>query len=316
MAVLRGGRRHERGVPRARPARRRRQRELLQRVARQRHRPHAGRRGGRCGARAHRRRRPRPRWSTATTSWCSAPPPPSSAGRNGPRVTDCCDGAPPAADLAARRRAARAGARPRAAAHRQRGARLLRRRARGGSGRDGHRRRGGRTLTSPGADARARARVVLGVGVAGGGVGGAGREIGVVAAALNAGVPAAILGRAGGDRIEADGAFSVSSRTPPRPGATPFPTSSAPLPRPHDGERAVARSGYPGSQRAGPSRRPAPGAGYGILGHVISPDPERKPGHACGVFGVYAPGQRGRQPHVPRALRARSTAARSRPASR
>jgi hypothetical protein len=36
------------------------------------------------------------------------------------------------------------------------------------------------------------------------------REIGVIAAAINAGVPAAILGRAGGDRIEADGAFSVS----------------------------------------------------------------------------------------------------------
>jgi phosphoribosylformylglycinamidine synthase len=35
------------------------------------------------------------------------------------------------------------------------------------------------------------------------------REIGVVAAALNGGVPAAILGRAGGDRIEADGAFSI-----------------------------------------------------------------------------------------------------------
>jgi amidophosphoribosyltransferase len=30
---------------------------------------------------------------------------------------------------------------------------------------------------------------------------------------------------------------------------------------------------------------------YGILGTVISADPERKPGHACGVFGVYAPGQ-------------------------
>jgi phosphoribosylformylglycinamidine synthase len=36
------------------------------------------------------------------------------------------------------------------------------------------------------------------------------REIGVVAAAINAGVPAVILGRAGGDRIEADGAFSVT----------------------------------------------------------------------------------------------------------
>ncbi len=53
VAVRRGGRRHERGLSRARHSRRRGQRQLLQRVPRSRHRPHPGRRGGRAHRRAH-----------------------------------------------------------------------------------------------------------------------------------------------------------------------------------------------------------------------------------------------------------------------
>jgi phosphoribosylformylglycinamidine synthase len=67
----------------------------------------------------------------------------------------------------------------------------------------------GATLTSPAKDlppglawfSESASRVVVSVA--------AGREIGVVAAAINAGVAAAIVGRAGGDRIVADGAFAI-----------------------------------------------------------------------------------------------------------
>ena len=62
VAVRRGRRRHERGVRSARHPGRRRQRELLQRVARRRHRSDARRRRDRADRRARAtRRRPRPR---------------------------------------------------------------------------------------------------------------------------------------------------------------------------------------------------------------------------------------------------------------
>ena len=85
VAVLRGRRRDERGVRGARHPGHRRQRQLLQRVGRRRHPPHAGRRRARADRRAARAPARGAVCAPATTSSCSARSGPSSAVRSGPR---------------------------------------------------------------------------------------------------------------------------------------------------------------------------------------------------------------------------------------
>ena len=79
VAVRRGGGRDGRGLPGARPARHRRQRELLQRVRRRRHPPDAGGRRGRPDRPARRPAPPAALAARADGSSSSATPPPSSA---------------------------------------------------------------------------------------------------------------------------------------------------------------------------------------------------------------------------------------------
>jgi phosphoribosylformylglycinamidine synthase len=152
------------------------------------------------------RRCPGPCSSTATASWCSASPPRARRFRVGhaPRPARRCPPRPisPAAALHAVVRD------------------LVNRRAVHGvhdcaAGLAVHREMAvaggvGATLTSPAPGltpalawfSESPSRVVFSVAPD--------REIGVVAAAINAGVAAVIVGRAGGDRIEAEGAFSVT----------------------------------------------------------------------------------------------------------
>ena len=104
VAVLRGGRRHERGVRGARHPGHRRQRQLLQRVARRRHRPDAGRRRARPDRRARRASRRRPRSATASAIVVLGATRAELGGSEWAAVVHGLDGGvPPAADLDAAR---------------------------------------------------------------------------------------------------------------------------------------------------------------------------------------------------------------------
>ena len=211
VAVLRGGRRHGRRVPRARHPGGRWQRQLLQRVARRGHRPDAGRRRdrshrpARLAAAGHRAAR------RATGSSCSARPAPSSAGPSGRRATAC-------ATAARRRRTSR-----RAAALHELVAGLVTDRMVGGihdcsdggvavdAGRDGDRGRG----RLPGGDRR-RADVLLGVGVARRALGRARTgSTRCSAGPARRGSRRCSLGDAGGADLHADGAFTRPARRRP-----------------------------------------------------------------------------------------------------
>ena len=169
VAVLRGGRRHGRRVPRARHPGRRRQRELLQRVARRGHRPDAGRRRDRADRPARRRRRPASRCAPATGS-CMLGDDPDRARRLGvgDAATACATGA--RRGPISRRPGSCTISSPGSSTDRMVGGhpRLLRRRGRGRARRDGDRRRVGFRVAD-----RRRADVLLGVHVARRALGGA-----------------------------------------------------------------------------------------------------------------------------------------------
>ncbi len=278
VAVLRGRRRHERRVPRARHPRRRRQRQLLQRVARRRHRPDAGGRRGR----PHRRAAPRP--------------PPGPVLRDGDRIvllghtepelggSEWADlhglrgGTPPVADLDGRAAAARARRRARRRDAMVTGVHdcsdgglavaLAEMAIAGGCGFTVASR--SELVPSLAWFSESASRVVV-LSVA------AGRPTTSSSGPAAADVPAQRLGDAGGDRLVADGAFAVpladaDPRLARRPPDRPRPSA------------APARWDWPGIDPV------ECGVDLGVRGRLAAVnDPQI--GHACGVFGVYAPGQ-------------------------
>ena len=163
---------------------------------------------------------------------------------------------------------------------RRRRARLLRRRPRGHARRDGDRRRvrvPASTLRPSSVPALAwfsesASRVVLAVEPAG-----ARRRSSSGPGA--AGVPARRLGTAGGDRLVAEGAFSVALADATHAWRDAIPAA----PRPAD---AVT-----GSIASGSRPRGIGGLHLGVRWDTEPCEPDRQIGHACGVFGVYAPGQ-------------------------
>ena len=227
MAVLRGRRRDERGVRRARPPRRRRQRELLQRVARPRHRPHAG---GRCRRPDRRPRRSPPAGRSCTTATRIVLLGHTEAELGGSEWAtphDLRGGLPPAADLDVA-----------AALHD-----LVRDLVVGACGRRRARLSdgglavalaemaiGGATGFDVSLDQRAGplARVVLGVGVARRRRGRPRRRRRPGGARPRRRRARQRLGIAGGDRLVVAAPSTSRSPTPPTPGATPSPTRSAP----------------------------------------------------------------------------------------
>ncbi len=208
VAVLGGGRRHGRRVPGAGSAGGRWERQLLQRVTRPGHRPDAGGRRGR----SHRRAR-----LASAGDRAARGRPDRHGGRDPFRARRLGVGDEPRlaqrAPTARGSQGGRAPPRSRRRAgdrsDRRRDPRLLGRRARGCAGRDGDRLRGG----FPGDDRRLVdvllgvrvARVVLSVGPD--------QLDEVLGRAGAAGVPATVLGDAGGSDLHADGAFTVPVAT-------------------------------------------------------------------------------------------------------
>ena len=275
VAVLRGRRRHERGVRRARPPGHRRQRELLQREPRRRHRPDAGRRRHRADRRARPTCRRRRGSATATRSWCSARPGPSSAARRGRRCTACATARRPPPTSTVAVRAARRSSPRWSPSGSRRGVHdcsdgglavaLAEMAIHGGVGFEVE------IGDAVACFSESTSRVVLSVAPD--------RVDAVIGRAAAAGVPVAVVGTRRRRRGSWPRARSRSTSPPRR---TPTATRSP---------RSWARSG---SDRA--SRRPVRVAvrrrGSAILVAMLTADSTGPSiGHACGVFGVYAPGQ-------------------------
>ena len=285
VAAVRGDRRHGRGVPGLRDPGRGRQRQPLQREPRPRHRPHPGRRAGRA------RRPARPAAaracasSTAAPCSRSAPSRARSPGRAGPGSAGRTSG--PAAGPRPRR--ARRGGRRSCATlvadgllagvHDTAdgiGVALAEMAVRSRHGVPG---RGPRAPTTRGCSPSPPSRVVACVTERP-------RED-VVRAAQSAGVAAATLGRVGGDRLVVEGLLDVErrrrrstawrGRLPDALGAGDARPERSTGREPRSGGVAAARLADWCRARRRRPRRP-------VRSTTV-------PKEACGVFGVYAPGQ-------------------------